>query len=78
HTTVTNIWSLRLLRCDVGVAALRPPILQLLFILDSHSIREYSRETPTARKEVVNAVIALMTEAMNAMFSSIPGKESDL
>ncbi len=71
HITVTIRWSLRLLRCEVGVFDVLPPMRQLVFKFDEASLRKYSRAVPTARSEVVIAVKPQMIEAINDIFSNI-------
>jgi len=47
------------------------PTLQLVFTFETASFRLNSRDAPTALKELVIAVIPLMIEAINDIFSSI-------
>ena len=47
------------------------PILQPAFILEAASFRLNSRDAPTARRELVIAVMPHMTDAINDIFSSI-------
>jgi len=47
------------------------PTLQLFFTFETDSFRINSRDAPTARKELVIAVIPLIIDAINDIFSSI-------
>ena len=47
------------------------PTLQLVFTFKTVSFRKNSRDAPTARKELVIAVIPLIIDAINDIFSSI-------
>ena len=47
------------------------PTLQLVLTFETASFRMNSRDAPTARKELVIAVIPLIIDAINDIFSSI-------
>ena len=63
--------NLMLLRCDTIDEGPDDPILQLVFTFEISSLFFNSRDTPTARKELVIAVIPLIIDAINDIFSSI-------
>ena len=71
HMAVDKIWMNRLLFRLVHLVFLRQPVRQPVLRFNKVLSAMSSRDFPIARKEVVIAVMALMTDAINAMFSSI-------
>ena len=71
QTAVTKKCNFRLLRWETVDDRAEAPTLQLVFTLETALSRMNSRDAPTARKELVIAVIPLIIEAINDIFSSI-------
>lgn len=61
----------RLLLRRVSPVHFEQPVRQPVLSFETLLSVMFSRDLPNARKEVVTAVIALITDAINAMFSSI-------
>jgi hypothetical protein len=59
-----------LLLWEIGVDAAEDPTLQLAFTFETASLRLNSREAPTARRELVIAVIPLIIDAIKDILSS--------